>query len=262
MLCVPGGPGLSSRLLGDLGGLSRECQLVLVDPRGSGRSDPPARDDAYRLADFAADLELLRDHLGLPRVALLGHSAGAWIVLTYAAEYPERVGCLVLVGAAARIADEHEAIAAGMRASRSAEPWYGDAVAAGEATARVDRSLSNAEFGALLARGAGFCFARWGARQAAYAALLGDEGANVAAWLALDTDEDLRPLLPGITARTLVVAGEDDCLTAPPASHELAEGLAHGRIVVLADAGHYPWVDQPDRFRSAVSAFLSEASPP
>lgn len=43
---------------------------------------------------------------------------------------------------------------------------------------------------------------------------------------------------------------------APVASQELAEGLVHGRIVVLADAGHYPWVDQPDPFRSAVSAFL------
>ena len=156
MLCVPGGPGLSSRLLGELGGLSRECELVLVDPRGCGRSDPPVRDDAYGLADFAADLELLRDHLGLPEVALLGHSSGASIVLTYAVEYPERVGCLVLVGGAARVAAEHEAIAAAMRASRSAEPWFEDAVAVGEAIARVDRSVSDAELGALLARGAGF----------------------------------------------------------------------------------------------------------
>jgi pimeloyl-ACP methyl ester carboxylesterase len=65
-----------------------------------------------------------------------------------------------------------------------------------------------------------------------------------------------RPLLPRIIAPTLVVAGEEDCLVAPVASQELAEGLAHGRIVVLADAGPYPWVDQPDPFRSAVSAFL------
>ena len=256
LVCIPGGPGLSSRLLGELGDLGRECQLVLVDPRGSGRSDPPPRDDLYRLADFAADLELLRDHLGLRRVALLGHSAGASIALAYAAEHPECVERLVLVGAAARFADDHEAVAA-MRAARSGEPWYRDAVAVDGLIARAGRSMTNSQLGELLARGAGFCFARYGPRQAAYAALLRDEGVNVAAWLAgEDEDEDLRPLLPRIIAPTLVVAGEEDCLVAPVASQELAEGLAHGRIVVLAHAGHYPWVDQPDPFRSAVSAFL------
>jgi proline iminopeptidase len=259
LVCIPGGPGLSSRLLGDLGGLSRECQLVLADPRGSGRSDPPPRDDLYRLADFAADVELLRSHLGLRRIALLGHSAGASIALTYAAEHPECVERLVLVGAAARFADDHEAVAAAMREARSGEPWYRDAAAVGATIARADRSMTNSQLGALLARGAGFCFARYGPRQAAYAALLRDEGVNVAAWLAADEGEDLRPLLPRITAPTLVVAGEEDCLVAPVASQELAEGLAHGQTVVLADAGHYPWVDQPEPFRSAVGSFLDRS---
>ena len=220
LVCIPGGPGISSRLLGDLGGLGRECQLVLVDPRGSGRSDPPPRDDLYRLADFAADLELLRDHLGLRRIALLGHSAGASIALAYAAEHPECVERLVLVGAAARFADDHEAVAAAMRAARSGEPWYRDAVAVDGLIARAGRSMTNSQLGELLARGAGFCFARYGPRQAADAALLRD-GVNVAAWLAGAEDEDLRPLLPQIIAPTLVVAGEADCLVAPVASQEL-----------------------------------------
>ena len=258
LVCIPGGPGLSSRLLGDLGGLDRDCRLVLIDPRGCGRSDRPPRDDLYRLADFAADLELLRDHLGLRQIALLGHSAGGSIALAYAAEQPERVERLVLVSAFARFADEHEAVAAAMRAARSSEPWYRDAVAVGEKIARADRSMTDAELGALIARGAGFCFARYGPRQAAYAALMRDEGVNVSAWLAQDED-DLRPLLPHITAPTLVVAGEADCLVAPAASQEIAAGLPHGRIIELADAGHYPWVDQPDAFRSAVSAFLAAA---
>ena len=169
---------------------------------------------------------------------------GRAIALTYAAEHPECVERLVLVGAAARFADDHEEVAATMRAARWGEPWYRDAAAVGEAIARADRSMTNSQLGALLARGAGFCFARYGPRQAAYAALLRDEGVNVAAWLAgEDEEEDLRPLLPHIIAPTLVVAGEEDCVVAPVASQDLAEGLPHGRIVVLADAGHDPWVD-------------------
>jgi pimeloyl-ACP methyl ester carboxylesterase len=210
----------------------------------------------YRLADHVEDLELVRDHLGLDSIALLGHSAGSDVALTYAAQHPARVECLILVGAAARIADEHEQEAAANREARSGEPWYSDAVAVGEEVARADRSMTDEQLGELLARGAGFCFARSGPRQDAYAELL-RHSVSVAAWLApIDTD-DFRPLLPHILAPTLVVAGDADCLVAPAASHELAEDLPQGRIVVLADAGHYAWVDQPEPFRSAVSAFLA-----
>jgi proline iminopeptidase len=260
LVCLPGGPGISSRLLGSLGGLDRECRLILVDPRGSGRSDAPEQADGYRLADYAADVEAVREHLQLSRIALLGHSAGAFIALTYAATYPARVERLVLVSSGARFAAEHEAIAEAMRASRSHEPWYADAVAAGEEIAAADTSLSPPEFGKLLARGAGFCFANFGRRQRAHAQLL-HEGVNVAAWLAFDLDEDLRPLLPQIAMPALVVAGEHDCLAAPAASQELADGLPRGRMLLLRDAGHYPFVDQPDAFRAAVSAFVRDDSP-
>ena len=33
LVCLPGGPGRAAEYLGDLGGLSRSCQLVLMDPR-------------------------------------------------------------------------------------------------------------------------------------------------------------------------------------------------------------------------------------
>ena len=101
----------------------------------------------------------------MPRVAVLGHSAGAGIALAYAASYRERVECLVLVGAFARFADEHEAIAAAMRAARSHGPWYAEAVAVGEAIAAATPELTRTEFGDLLARGAGFCFAQYGPQQ-------------------------------------------------------------------------------------------------
>jgi pimeloyl-ACP methyl ester carboxylesterase len=234
--------------------------LVLVDLRGTGRSDVPAGTDAYGLADYVADVEAVRAHLGLVRMSLLGHSAGAFVALRYAATYPARVERLVLVGAAARVAAEHEAIEESMRAARSQEPWYPEAIAAGNAIAAADLSLSAMEFGTLLARGGGFCFASFGLRQREHAQLL-REGVNVAAWLACDTSVDLRALLPKLPMPALVIAGEQDCLMAPAASRELADGLAHAQMVLLPDAGHYPFVDQPDAFRAAVSAFVLEDPP-
>jgi proline iminopeptidase len=228
----------------------------LVDPRGSGRSDRPLNDDGYQLADYAADLETLRRHLELPGMAVLGHSAGALLALTYAADYPSRVERLVLVGGAARFAVEHAAIAEQMVAARSHEAWYAEAAAAAEEIDRADHGLTPTAFGELITRAAGFCYASYGPRQVAHASLFREEGVNVAAWLALDDNEDLRPLLPRIAAPTLVVVGEQDCVLPPAASHELADGLANGRIILVPDAGHYPWVDRPDFFAATVSAFL------
>src|SRR3954453_4916001 len=211
VVCLPGGPGISSRLLGDLGGLDRDCRLVLVDPRGSGRSDPPAGDGGYRLDDYVADLELLREHLALPGMTVLGHSAGALIALAYAAQYRSRVDLLVLVGAFARFAEEHAAIAGRMRAARSDEPWYAEAVAAADRIGRADLQMPREELGDLIARSAGFCYASYGDRQVAHASLF-REGVDVAGWLAVDDSTDLRALLPKVTAPALVVAGEQDCL--------------------------------------------------
>jgi proline iminopeptidase len=259
LVCVPGGPGVSSRLLGDLGGLDRVCRLVLVDQRGTGGSDPPLAGGGYSLAEYAADVERVCDHLKLARIALLGHSAGAIIAMTYAASYPERVEQLVLVGGWARFAEEHEAIAEKMRESYADEPWYADAVIADQAIAAADHSLSSSEFGALFVRAGGFCFVRYEAPQVATAALLGSEGVNVDAWLAFD-DEDFSPLLRQITAPTLVITGEQDCVIVPAASREVADELTRGRLVMLPDAGHYSWVDQPDAFRATVSTLLDDPS--
>lgn len=77
LVCVPGGPGQDSRYLDDLGGLSARRTLVLLDNRGTGDSDAPADPASYRVDRLVDDLEALRRELGLARISLLGHSAGA-----------------------------------------------------------------------------------------------------------------------------------------------------------------------------------------
>jgi len=66
---------------------------------------------------------------------------------------------------------------------------------------------------------------------------------------------DLRPLLPAVTAETLVVTGDHDFL-GTLAADEIVAGIPHARSVVLAGAGHYVWIDQPDAFATEVRRFL------
>src|SRR6516165_8113175 len=85
LICLPGGPMQDSAYLGDLGGLSRHYQLVLLDPRGTGGSQTPADAGTYRCDRQVDDVEALRVHLGLDQVALLANSAGANLAVLYAA---------------------------------------------------------------------------------------------------------------------------------------------------------------------------------
>src|SRR6478672_13485083 len=94
VVCLPGGPMQDSEYLGELGGLSAHRKLVLLDPRGTGRSATPADPTSYRCDRQVDDVEALREHRGLGQIDLLAHSAGANLALLYAARYPQRVGKL------------------------------------------------------------------------------------------------------------------------------------------------------------------------
>src|SRR4051794_34398249 len=126
LVCHPGGPGFSSRYFGDLAGLGESFTLILLNPRGTEGSDRPADARAYRTADYVADLDELRGHLGLEQMLLLGHSHGGVAAAAYAAAHPGSVERLVLASTLARFADEQNAaMAAGMEA-KAGEPWYED----------------------------------------------------------------------------------------------------------------------------------------
>src|SRR4051794_23721125 len=125
LVCHPGGPGFAGAELGDLGGLSSSRTLVLVDPRGTGGSDPAP---SYSLDGYAADLDELRVHLGLQRMDLLGFSHGAVVAIHYAARYPDGLDRLVLAGGLAAFTDEVKAFAVQYIESRAGEPWHDDAV--------------------------------------------------------------------------------------------------------------------------------------
>lgn len=102
LVCQPGGPGRASSYLGDLGGLSDERTLLLLDSRGTGASDHP-EPALLTCAHLRDDLEDLRAHLGVESFELLGHSAGAVVAQCYAALHPDRVERLLLVTPSGRL---------------------------------------------------------------------------------------------------------------------------------------------------------------
>src|SRR5205085_513387 len=102
LLCLPGGPMLESGYFRDLGGLAAHRATALLDLRGTGASGRPADPATYRCDRQVADVEAVRRHLGLDRLDLLAHSAGANLAYRYAERHPGRVGRLLLVAPSTR----------------------------------------------------------------------------------------------------------------------------------------------------------------
>ncbi|MFD0431418.1 alpha/beta fold hydrolase [Streptomyces zhihengii] len=102
-LVVHGGPGS-----GCLPGMRRyfdpaAYRIVLFDQRGCGRSTPHAADPAAGMGanttdHLLADMERLREHLGVRRWVLHGGSWGSTLLLAYAQRHPERVSGIVVNG--------------------------------------------------------------------------------------------------------------------------------------------------------------------
>ncbi|GAA2047070.1 prolyl aminopeptidase [Catenulispora yoronensis] len=96
-----GGPG-SGSLVGPTRGWDPETwHVIRFDQRGCGRSTPHASDPATDMSlnttpHLIADIELLREHLGIERWLVKGGSWGATLSLAYAEQHPERVSEMII----------------------------------------------------------------------------------------------------------------------------------------------------------------------
>lgn len=259
LVCHPGGPGFSSRYFGSLAGLGGRFTLAMLNPRGTEGSDRPADARGYRTADYVADLDEFRAHLGLERMLLLGHSHGGVVAQAYAASHPDRVERLVLASTLARFqAEQRGAMEAAMHL-RSDEPWFEDGVAALEAE-QAGEWEADEELAGIVLRELPFYFAAYGDREREYVRSLEGE-IPVGDALKLFNNEvfatfDLRPELARISAPTLVLTGEDDFICGPLNARELAAGIDEAELVLLPACGHFVFVEQPEAFADAVGRFL------
>lgn len=257
VVCLPGGPMQDSAYLGDLGGLSAHRQLIMVDPRGTGRSGTPKDAASYRCDRLVDDVEALREHLGLDRIDLLAHCAGANLATLYAARHPDRVRRLALITPSTRAVGIAATGETRMETARlrKDEPWFGPAFAALEAIVAGDMTDDNRK--AIDP----FFYGRWdAAAQAHHAVQDGRRNEEAAAVFGADGAFDpdtTRAALAAFTPPVLLVAGEVDLNTPPSVVVEFAGLFPNAEPVVQPGAGHFPWLDDPDRFVATTATFIA-----
>jgi pimeloyl-ACP methyl ester carboxylesterase len=258
LLCLPGGPGRAAAYLEDLGGLSTDRTLVLLDARATGRSEVPADPSTLRFDRLADDVEALRAHLDLAQPDVLGHSAGTLVAQAWASAHPERVGSLVLVTPSGVLQGSNRTDVERIVVTREDEPWYADARAALDAFETAPPAQQQALFRALRP----FMYGRWDERTQAHAATADSQSSKRAelGFRPTGDEVDIAALLAGlqaVTAPVLVIGGERDAMTGVAAVDAVAACFPAAQTAVLPRAGHFPWVDEPEAFAAVVRGFLS-----
>jgi pimeloyl-ACP methyl ester carboxylesterase len=259
LICLPGGPGRAAAYLEDLGGLSADRTLVLLDARATGHSEVPADPSSLRFDRLADDVEALREHLELETADVLAHSAGAIVAQVWAAKHPDRVGRLVLVTPSDMLQGGDRADVPDIRAARKDEPWYADAAEAAEALS----SAPPAQQQALVRATRPFFYGRWDEQTQAHAASADRQSSKravlgFAAGIEEVDRQEIVADLAAVQAAVLVLGGELDAMTGVESVGVVAGSFMRSRPVVLPGAGHFPWVDEPAAFADAVRSFLAD----
>ena len=225
--------------------LASFSRLILFDKRGTGLSDRVAEADLPTLEERMDDVGAVMDAAGSERAALFGMHEGGAMSALFAAAHPERVSALV---------------AFGMFASRLEAPGYPwgwsperrrEWLAEMEATwggpvglAAVAPSVVGDEQ-----------FARW---WSTYLRLGSSPGAAVAL-ARMNSDIDIRNVLPAVRVPTLLLHRTDDRRVAIDEARWIAGQIPDARLVELPGEDHLAWVGEQDALLDEVEEFLTGA---
>jgi len=235
--------------------LADSFELIFFDQRLSGRSAGDVDSASVRLATFVDDIEAVRQSLGLGRVHLMGHSWGGLLAMRYAIEYPEQLRSLTLLNSTspssvlwqeeeARLLERRTAgdsiEMASIRQSEAFASGQPDAIASMLLTSFKAQFADRSKIDKLDL----FVPADYMERSRQFGHMMGDL-----------TDFDFSDELGEISTKTLILYGsvEPGVDLGGAALHD---NIRNSELVIIQNAGHFPFIEQPDAFLDAVRDFL------
>ena len=258
LFVLHGGPGLDHTEMHPwLDQLSDTFHLLYVDLRGQGRSqrvDPAT----LSLSLFASDVTRLAEALGLRDYAVLGHSFGSFVTLAHAIEQGGASHYIISSGTAsfAKTAPEIERNLATFEPvalrEQVTQSW------ALEPHARTQEDVAR-----LMEMQMPFHFAT--TESAAYRHYMEIEAEGqaiyapevLAYFAANEYAIEYEDRLGEIHQPTLILAGQYDRTCTPRTARDLHAGIPGSELVILPDAGHMTYVEQPELYFAALRAFFA-----
>ena len=234
-------PGFA-RFLNRLASFSR---LIVFDKRGTGLSDRVPADALPTLEVRMDDVRAVMDAAGSQRAAVIGVSEGGPMSALFAATYPERTRALVIIGGYARSmqADDYP----WGRSVDDMERYIDDmAVNWGGPVGIRTRAPSKADDPR---------FRDWWSGYLRAAASPG----TAVALSRMNMSIDVRPVLPIISAPTLIVHARGDRTLTAEHGRFLAKNIRGARYLELDSQDHLPWVADTDAVTGEIEEFLTGA---
>ncbi len=251
IVVVHGGPGSSSAMFkNSFDFLADTYRVIYYDQRGSGYSQIKPDPSYYTIDQLVEELETIRrDEIGSDKMVLIGHSAGGALVQRYALRYSERVEKMVLIASI-------PANGGRKKSGALVEAYFAALDILGGTKLTGDPEEINAWFKETSSEGL---------IQRLYdpgnASLLKDTGYSSyvtfrEVWrstLGGDFDESLRQL----TVNTLLIYGAADSFgTGEFGMEAIHHLLPNSRLVRFERSGHWPFLEQPDKFQRELRSFL------
>jgi pimeloyl-ACP methyl ester carboxylesterase len=223
--------------------LSSFCRLILFDKRGTGSSDPMT--GVPTMENRMDDIRAVMDAVGVERAALFGASEGAATCAVFAATYPERTSALVMFSPfIIGVADDECPWAWSCDiwavVKQSMEETWG--TADGSGVELVTPSLAGNEEAK-----------EWYGRYFRAAASPG----TAAALLHVNTQIDIRAVLPTIRVPTLVLHRRDETWVNVHYGRYAATHIPGATLVELEGTDHYPWEQDSEAVLGEIQEFLT-----
>jgi proline iminopeptidase len=240
--------------------LADEYQLVFYDQRGTGSSDGKIDLKAISIDQFVEDLEALRLAFGFEKMSVLAHSSGAVIALFYAFKYQAHLDKLILVDplplATTFVAQQLQTLKQRVeRLSPQAQQLLNTTCQ------RSGSTLSAEQRAECLKLDADLRFSDPTKAATMDTTLEKNTAQNASIIESLLTTSlrrkqaDIEANLTMIKVPTLIIHGDFDPI--PIASSEyIQQRISTSQLVEVKQSGHFPFVEQPEPFVSAVRAFL------
>jgi pimeloyl-ACP methyl ester carboxylesterase len=231
------------RYAGFLRRLASFSRLIMFDKRGTGLSDRPG--GLPDLETRMDDVRAVMDAAGSERAALLGYSEGGPMACLFAATYPHRTTALVLYGTYARRRDPD-----------ADYPWASTWEERQRYAEEVEREWGRESDLGTMAPGADEALTHWWRARARAAASPG----AARDLILMNSQIDVRNVLPAIGVPTLVIHRSGDRDSRPDEGRYIAERIPGARFVELAGDAHAPFIDA-DQILDEVETFVTGREP-
>ena len=218
-------------------------RLILFDKRGTGLSDPVPLDRLPTLEERMDDVRAVLDAVECEQPAVFGFSEGGNMSVLFAATYPERTRALALYGVFAK------------RIWSPDYPWAPKPDDRAREIDELERNWSKRMDLDMLAPSEDDAFKD---RMATYFRRSASPGA-AAALMRMNTQIDVRDVLPTIQAPTLVLHRRDDLDASVEEGRWIASRIPGAKFVELPGDAHTLWAGDTDSIVDEIEEFLTGA---